>query len=181
MLGDVREWEEQLNINALCARMNNLEVRAIKILVRLKDWKARKARLTGQDDYPPCPVHIVDLPLWNVGKAQEYVLERIKEQEDNQENPRVCNKRERWQRDATFALMKKGRKSAIKLYFNKDQAEAALNWCMEEGRRKPGESFYLEERQSEPVRCLDWCGVWQWCSFGIEARKKWREQNGGSE
>ena len=69
--------------------------------------------------------------------------------------------------------MKKGRKSALKLYDNKDMAEAITE--IEQARAKPGEKFFIEERPTEPVRCLDWCPVQKFCDFGVEAVKKWRE------
>lgn len=176
ILGDLKEWTEQGNINVLLMRMAQMEVRALKNVALLKDWKARLARTTKRDDYPQCAINVCDLPIWTIGEQQDFILKRVAEQEAGKDDPPVCTKEERWQRDHVYALHKKGRKSALRLFDNSDQAQAALE--QQERLRKPGESFYIEERQAEPVRCLDFCPVQQFCDFGIEARKKWRDQDG---
>lgn len=181
ILGDMTEWEQQANINLFLMRMAQMEVKALKNVALLKDWKARLARTTRREDYPQCAIHVCELPMWSIGKQQEYVMERVKAQQEGYSASvaPLCTKKERWQRDAQWALMKKGRKSAIRLFGSQDQAEAAM--AQQEQHRKPGESFYVEERPVEPVRCLDFCPVQQFCDFGIEAQKKWRNQSGTTE
>lgn len=173
MLGDTREWEEQANINLYLLRMDDIFPKKLINVAWLKDWKARKARMTRDGRYPECAIHVMPLPLWTVGQQQDFILKRAAAWEADHDNPPVCTKRERWERDATIALMKRGRKSAVRLFFNRDQAEAALIGTRKGS--KPGEQFYLEDRPAEPVRCLDFCPVQQFCDFGREAVKKWRD------
>lgn len=175
ILGDMTEWEQQANVNLFLMRMAQMEVRALKNVALLKDWKARLARTTKRKDYPQCAIHVCDLPMWSMGQQQEFILERIKVQEEGRDNPPVCTKKERWQRDHVFALHKKGRKSALRLFDNSDQAQAALE--QSKTSANPGESFFIEERQAEPVRCLDFCPVKEWCDFGREAEEKWRKND----
>lgn len=172
ILGDTREWEEQGNINAYLMRAWNYEVKALVNITFLKDWKAREARV--KKDYPKCAIHVVPLPLWAVGQQQAFILERARKQVEERDNPPVCSEKERWERPASIALMKKGTKRARKLYEDHQQAYAAL--ADAEKRAKPGEKFFLEQRPNEPVRCLDHCAVRKFCDFGIEAARKWREQ-----
>jgi len=174
ILGDSPEWEQQLNVEAYVLRANGFEVRKVRNVAFLRDWNARKARVTKEQNYPQSDIHEVEMPLWSAGQQQDFILERISRHVDaarrgDKELP-LCSKKERWQRDASYAVMKKGRKSAIRLFMNHDQAWAALR--MMEQRANPGEKFYLEERAAEPVRCLNFCPVAQWCDFGIEAAKK---------
>jgi hypothetical protein len=178
ILGDTYEWEAQGNVNRYLLQLNNIEVKAIKFIAILKDWKKRLARTTDRKDYPQCAVHVVSLPMWPVGQVQDWInkraqahLEARKEIEEGRE-PVLCTRSERWQRDEQFALMKRGRKRAIKLFSDEDQAKATVNWHTNHGN--PGEKFYLEKRPAEPVRCLDFCPVTQFCSFGREALEKWR-------
>lgn len=175
ILGDSPEWEQQLNVEACVLRMNGLEVRQVRNIAFLRDWNMRKARLGKQPDYPQSDIHTVDMPLWSMGEAQEFILERIRKHEAAKDNPPLCTKAERWQRDASFALMQKGRKAAIRLFFTQDQAEAAMGEM--ERREIPGRHYYVEERQAEPVRCLDYCPCQPFCDFGISAMKKWREND----
>jgi hypothetical protein len=173
ILGDTREWEEQANINLFLMRVNDYQVDKLINVAMLKDWKARLARTTKREDYPQCALHVMPLPMWSVGEAQDFINKKIAMREESGDNPPVCTKRERWQRDAVYALMKKGNKRAIRLYDNKDQAEGVARF--REASAKPGEKFYIEERPTEPVRCLDFCPVQQWCDFGRKAAEQWRE------
>jgi len=177
LLGDTEEWEQQANINVYHMRNGGFLVDRVKNIAILKDWKKRKARFGREKDYPNCAIHIVDLPIWNAGAQQSFILERARMHDEQMANPPVCTKKERWQRDASFAVMRTDRKRALRLYDNRDQAEAAMMHAMKIG--KPGDSskFYIEERQAEPVRCLDFCEVQLFCDFGVEAEEKWKKKN----
>src|SRR5215469_2759470 len=178
LIGNTKEWEQQANINLFLLRNNGLTVHGLKNIAILKDWKIREARIAklskGKKDYPPCAIHVMDMPMWSMGEAQAFIMERVKTHEENMAKPPVCTKKERWQRDATFAVMHRDKKRAIKLCDNRDMAEAVMMEAMK--RARPGEAsrFYIEERGAEPVRCLDFCAVQIYCDFGTEAEKKWR-------
>lgn len=177
LLGDTEEWEQQANINLYCCRMNGITVHRLVNIAILKDWKARKARFGREKDYPKCAVHIKPLPMWSIGQAQSFIAGRVEKHRREAADPPVCNKKERWQRDATFAVMRTDRKRAIKLCDSRDMAEAVQMEAMK--RARPGEAgkFYIEERGAEPVRCLDFCAVQMQCDFGVAAEKKWHEKN----
>ena len=176
LIGDTEEWEQQANINLFLMRMNSFTPQRLINIAILKDWKARKARFT-KEDYPKCAVHVMPLPMWSVGQAQEYISKRVEKHRAEMANPPVCNKRERWQRDANFAVMRTDRKRAIRLYQNRDQAEAAMLHAMKIAPPGDSKKFYIEERAAEPVRCLDFCEVQTYCDFGMEADKKWKEKH----
>jgi hypothetical protein len=160
VLGDTREWEEQANINAYCLRKSEWHVvHALQNLVILKDWKAREAQM--KPDYPQCAVHIVDLPMWSDKECENFIGKRLDAIADGQENPPLCTPNERWERGEKWAVMKKGRKSAVKLY---DDRQAAHN-----NSAKLGLSHYVEHRPAEPTRCLRYCGVAEFCDFGRQA------------
>jgi len=176
-LDDEDEWVQQANINLYLMRMHLFDVHKVKNIALLKDWKAREARFGRKPDYPKCAIHVVPLPMWSVGQAQEYIIERIKKQRADAASPPVCNKKERWQRDATFAVMRHDRKRAIKLCMSRDQAEAVMMHHMKIAPPGDARKFYIEERGAEPVRCLDFCPVQLFCDFGQAAEKKWHEKN----
>jgi hypothetical protein len=176
ILGDTREWEEQANTNLYLMRMNDVHPEKLVNVALLKDWKARLARMTRRKDYPQCAINLCELPMWSVGQQQDFILKRIGMHEMLRGEPPVCTKKERWQRDATFAVMRKGRKAALRLCDNKDQAEAIAASYNSDTSRISGQ-HYIEERPCEPVRCLDFCPVQQYCDFGIAAVKRWREQD----
>jgi hypothetical protein len=177
MLGDTKEWEQQANINLYLMRVNGFNVKRLVNIAILKDWKARMARFSKEPDYPKCAVHVMPLPMWSVGEAQSYINERVEKHRREAANPPVCTKNERWQRDASFAVMRTDRKRAIRLYQNKDQAEAAMLQAMRIAPPGDAKKFYIENREAEPVRCLDFCPVQLVCDFGTEAEKKWQEKH----
>ena len=55
--------------------------------------------------------------------------------------------------------MKDGRKSALKLFDDKDSADKMAE---EKGLDK----HYVQVRKSVPKKCLDYCSVKQFCSYG---------------
>ena len=176
MVGDTKEWEEQANINLYLLRVNGVVVNNLINIAILKDWKAREARFGRKPDYPKCAVHVMPLPMWSIGQAQSYINEQVEKHRAEMANPPVCTKKERWQRDATFAVMRTDRKRAIRLYSNKDQAEAAMLQAMRAAPPGDTKKFYIESRDAEPVRCLDFCDVQLYCDFGQEAEKKWNDK-----
>lgn len=180
MLGDTKEWEQQANINLFLMRMNDFNVKHLINIALLKDWKARKARFT-KEDYPKCAVHVMPLPMWSVGQAQSYINERVEKHRKEAANPPVCNKEERWQRDATFAVMRTDRKRAVKLCMSRDVAEGVMMHHMKIAPPGDAKKFYIEERGAEPVRCLDFCPVQTFCDFGISAEKTWNEKQKSDE
>lgn len=176
MLGDTKEWEQQANINLYCMRVNGMVVNEVKNIAILKDFKARKARFSRDNDYPKCAIHVMPLPMWSMGQAQDYIIKRIEKHRAEAANPPVCNKEERWQRDASFAVMRTDRKRAVKLCMSRDQAEAVMMHHMKICPPGDAKKFYIEERGAEPVRCLDFCPVQTFCDFGEEASKKFNEK-----
>jgi hypothetical protein len=75
-----------------------------------------------------------------------------------------CTPEQRWERDECWAIMKKGRKSAVKRHFKKFDAEQHLAVL--------DANHYIEHRPGVPVKCLDYCVCAEKCSF----YKKYMEQ-----
>ena len=165
IIGDTKEWEQQGNVNLYLMRMNDVLVKRLVNIAMLKDWKARMARTTKKKEYPKCAMNVKELPMWTVGEQQEYILKRIAAHDKAAAEPPVCTKEERWQRDAEYAVMKRGKKNAVERVGNSDLAEAKASLL--------GPGYYVQERKVEPVRCLDFCPVWKWCDFGTKAHEYW--------
>jgi hypothetical protein len=177
MLGDTEEWEQQANINLYLMRQHDYNVSHLINIAILKDWKARQARFSKDPEYPKCAVHVMPLPMWSVGQAQDYINKRVEKHRAEAADPPVCNKKERWQRDASFAVMRTDRKRAIKLCMSRDQAEAVMMHSMKIAPPGDSKKFFIEERHAEPVRCLDFCSVQLQCDFGLDAETKWKEKH----
>lgn len=155
------EWTAQLNMYAYLMRMSTgRRATTLKIVAILKDWNRRQGAF--KPDYPDAPIVMVDVEVWSDERQEEYIRERVaihksnEERLDKGETIDHCSDEERWLRGEKFAIMKKGRKSAVKLL---DTEEEANGWIEQQD-----ETYTIEHRPGEPVRCAgNYCGVAQWC------------------
>lgn len=169
ILSDKPEWEQQLNSYAYLAyKAHGRKVEKLKIIAILRDWQRKQADIKA--DYPQSQIVVVDIPLWPLEKQEAFIECRVllhqaaKKAVDNGEPLVYCTDEERWVRNETWALMKEGRKSAVKLYDNKEDAEAAS-----------GGGHYVEHRRGDAVRCSgNYCLVSQFC-------KQWQLSQGAGE
>lgn len=143
------EWTKQLNMYRLLYGKHGFEIKALKILVIMRDWTESKA---GKDGYPINPVLVVDIPI--MPDIEAFVTERVRLYKDalNGVLP-PCTEAERWTKPTVYAVMKKGRKSALKLFDN--DVEACIY--------AEGQGGYLEVRQGADTRCERYCPVNKWC------------------
>jgi hypothetical protein len=68
-----------------------------------------------------------------------------------------CSKEERWEKGEKWAVMKNGRKSAIRLLDSEAEARD-----MAEGL---GKDHYVAYRPGISVKCEDYCSACEYCSF----------------
>lgn len=145
------EWENQLNLLRLLAALNGLEVNSLKIIAILRDWSKMKAKTTA--DYPKSQVVAIDVPLWSIDQAKQYMHERVSLHQ--QTNPAPCTAEERWQTEDVWAVMKDGRKSAVKLHDNSNNAY--------DHRDTLGKGYSVVKRAGSYRRCADYCSVSHAC------------------
>lgn len=151
VIGDgKKEWEQQLNLLRLLAHHNGIEVTSLRIIAILRDWS--KGRATSSD-YPQAQVVALDIPMWSIEEAEAFMLERVTAHQDP--NPPVCSDEERWKRDDVFAVVKAGRKSAVKLF---DDVMLALGHA-----EALGTGHSVETRPGGYTRCESYCNVSHEC------------------
>lgn len=146
-----KEWVEQLNLLRVLAIRNGMNVTSLRIIALLRDHSMTQAKRDAE--YPQLPIATVDIPVWDLVDAEEFMLERIKAHQ--QETPPACTDEERWMQPPVFALKKNGRKSAVKLYEVRADAEAAAEVA--------GKDHFVEYRPGEYRRCADYCNVAHGC------------------
>ena len=155
------EWTAQLNMYAYLMRMaTGRRATTLKIVAVLKDWNRRQGAF--KPDYPDAPIVMVDVEVWSDERQDAYMHDRVFLHQlnsialDNGEAIDHCTDEERWLRGVKYAVMKKGRKSAVKLF---EKEEDANGWIEQQD-----ETFTIEHRPGEPIRCAgNYCGVAQWC------------------
>ena len=150
------EWTKQLNTYAWLYREAGYKVEAMQIIAFLRDWSASKAE--RESSYPQINVIKIPIRMMPHHEIGAWIKSRVAWFEKHKDTPDdmlpYCTPEERWQSKSQWALMKDGRKRAVKLYDN--EAEA-LNAC-------PDDKHYVEERISEPKRCMKYCPVAAFCN-----------------
>ncbi len=155
-----KSWEQQLNFYAyLVHKCKGAKIKKLQILAVLRDWK--KSDADFKPDYPKQPIVTVDIPLWETSQQEAFVDQRValhqQAEEDYLNGNQIseCTPEDMWLRPTKFAVMKKGRKRAIKLH--DDEAEAQRHG------ESLGAGHYVETRQGEAVRCEKYCPAAEFC------------------
>ncbi len=168
------DWDAQVNIGAYILRKKwltydeksktlvpgegSIELNKLRILGICKDHKQTTARTSKE--YPNHPICTREFSIWSDEKVEEYIREKAvahdisKEQKIEDVEP--CTKEDMWATDDKIALMKHGRKKAVKLFPSRKSLEKYIaNYEIEMGPKK----HYEEFRPGERKRCVGYCDV----------------------
>ena len=151
MNGVKEEWEQQLNLYAHLLRLTGACVETLQVVAIYRDWTKSKA---FDSNYPSTQVQTFTVPLWSNEVTENFLSERVRlhmKAEAGEVLP--CTPEERWERPTRFAVMKQGQKRAVRLFDNREEAEANVT--------KAG--LYIEERPGSSVRCESYCRVASFC------------------
>lgn len=164
------DWERQLNVYAyLVQKSKGLRVKKLSICAVLRDWNKRDA--ANKPDYPQAPVVIVDIPMWDEKERIDYIHKRIWLHQEAQvrydleivEQDRFvpCADDERWKKEDSWAVKKKGQKRAMRVFDNVDEANQYAAAQVSDKKPMPVE---IEHRPGEYTRCKgNYCGVADFC------------------
>ena len=168
------EWEQQLNVLDYLSRhteysiTNNLgkplKVKSLSIMAILRDWS--KLKTMTSDNYPKKQVIMIPIRKWTDIQQDSYVLARIKAHQEanlveSTEELDVCSAKERWRRDDKYAIMKDGRKSALRVLDTKEQVKQYLK----DNKLIEGKGCTVVLRAGEDVRCQHYCRVNTFCDY----------------
>jgi hypothetical protein len=157
-----KDWIYQLNMLAHLYRYAGIPVNHLYILAIFRDWSKNRAKQGG--DYPEVGAKVIPIPAMKDGDIEQLFLERIAIHEKaaklKDENLPECSSEERWERPTQFALMKNKNKRALKLF---DSVFLAVETKEELERSCPKDTFYLETRIGESIRCESYCPAKNFC------------------
>ena len=163
VMGDKPEWEHQLNCYAwLVEKVKERPVSKLQIVAILRDWSRNKAEYDAS--YPQANVVVVDVPLWDFIERQAYIERRVLAHQNRQEDAfsddlPFCSDAERWAKPDQYAVMKSGRKSAVKIFDDVREAELFIK------NHKSADALSIDLRRGEFTRCeKNYCGVADYCS-----------------
>lgn len=137
----------------------------------LRDWQKSKAKFDR--DYPQSQVQKVTFRFTkkDFDWIEKWLLdkfEKIKaaEQLSDEELP-LCSDKDRWKNEDVYAVMKKGRKSALRLLNNEQEAQDYM---------KANGGDYIELRKGSDRKCEEYCSCCEFCPYW---QKNYKNDNGG--
>jgi len=178
VFGMREEKVAQQNMLAWLCKMNGLRVEKLQIVSLLRDWSRTQA-MRKSTNYPNSNIVVTSLPYWSMEKTEGYIRERIRAHKEAEELLPLCTAEERWHKDDKWAVIKEGRKSALRVT---DSPADALNWCRDKGyvddemsnkNAWDGEfssmkdvlkkGIYVDMRRGEDTRCEHYCAAAPFC------------------
>ena len=145
-----------------------------RFVVLLKDHSKREA--LRDREYPQSPVYIYEFPVTgqDLMETGEFVQKRVGDYLRASRLPDdgipACTAEERWASPDKWAVMKKGRKSAVRVLDSEEEAVAKAAAL--------GSGHCVEFRKGESRKCAGYCACREFCNF---YRESCMEEKGGEE
>lgn len=163
---DFSDWEKQGLIYSWLMKKSGLNVKKCRFIALLKDHSKSKAKIDSS--YPQSPVYIYEFDVTEekLAEIETFINVKVRQFEvaetlaDEKLTP--CTPEERWATTDKWAIMKKGRKTAIKLCDSEEEAKSLMT-------EKGGDS--IEFRQGESKKCSDYCNCKEFCPFYKSLKK----------
>ncbi len=152
----------QLNLYRYLLEANgDIPPETLQVVMILRDWSKGEAKRKGAE-YPQKQVVIIDVPVWDTATMDAYIQARLSAHFDKEP---VCTNDDTWFKPGKVAVMKEGRKTALRVLDNFTEAH---DWCAENGHMladgvTPKKGITMVERPGRHPRCEDYCAVSKHC------------------
>ena len=166
--GDFKDWKAQGLTYAWLMKQNGLNVKKCRFVALLKDHSKTDAK--RKPDYPQKPVFIYEFDVTDADleATEERIRAKIKSITEayklGDDDIPPCSEEERWATATKYAVMKEGRKSALRVF---DDYASADNFVLD-----MPEHCFIEARPGESKKCADYCPCAEFCSFYRDNVKK---------
>jgi hypothetical protein len=165
---DFSDWYKQGMTYAWLLKQNGLDVRHCRFIALLKDHSKTKAK--NDSSYPQSPVFIYEFDVTpeELAETRDRILNKVLEIESvnklDDDNIEPCSAEERWADGEKWAVMKNGRKTAVKLFDNSADADAMAG--------EMGNAYYVEHRPAISRKCGEYCLCKDFCNFYKSEQEK---------
>jgi len=161
IMGDFYDWRMQGIIYAWLLVKSGFKVKRCRFIDLLKDHSKSKAKFDSK--YPQVPVYVYEFPITEaeLKEGEAYIAERLTEylkyldKPDDEIPP--CTDKERWASETGYAVMKQGRKAAVRVLPSKAEADRKA--------AELGAGHYVETRPGVSRKCGDYCACCDFCNF----------------
>lgn len=176
-LSDDDGWVKQTNCYAAMIRAKGLDVKSIKVIAILKDWKAREAMYNA--DYPQQPVVTLHVPVYSHQGMIDYMTKRVKLHKEaeqlfynsssdgtvSEDKLPVCTPQERWSTGQIWKMVTSQKKRSIKNFTieNKHDEEDAIAFHTSNLKKYP--DLTIKKEMSQDRRCAEYCPVNSHCLY----------------
>lgn len=167
IFGDYSDWRKQTLIYAYMISRFGFDVENAEIVALMKDHSKRDAKI--KDNYPPLPVQKITFHFTaeDFTEIEEWLKARFAEIAEAEKLPDdelpLCTPEERFNSGDKYAVMKKGRKTAMRVL---DSMEEAEKWMADNG------GDFIETRKGEDKKCKDYCSACEFCNYYREQVKE---------
>jgi len=165
--GDYTDWRRQLLIYCYILRSIGFHASNGEIVALMKDYSKRDAKL--KDNYPQFPVqkiefHFTDEDFSGIEVWLSDTFNEIRRCENLPDDKLpICTSEERYNSGDKYAVMKNGRKTALRVLDTEEEAKACMEFM---------KGDYIETRCGEDKKCNEYCNVNKYCSY-------YQSKNGG--
>lgn len=164
------DWYKQGMIYSWLLSKKGLKVNKCKFVAILRDWSETES--LRKPDYPTSPVYVYEFDVTDadIKSVEEVIEQKIAQIESQKEvaddSLPECSKDERWASADVYAVMKEGRKTSVKNFDNKEDADNLA--------KELGDKHYVETRPGVDKKCTRYCSCCEFCNY-------YREHYGNKE
>ena len=161
MKADFSDWYKQGMTYAWLLKQNGLDVRRCRFIALLKDHSMTKAETDSS--YPQAPVFTYEFEVTpeELEQAGARITAKVKDIEAAEllgdDDIAPCTPEERWADGDKWAVMKNGRKTAVRVFDTEIDAENCAG--------ELGNSHYVEHRPAVSRKCGKYCLCKDFCNF----------------
>lgn len=154
------DWKKQGLVYAWLLKQDGLEVDKCRFVAMLRDWSKTEAERNA--DYPKSQVYVYEFPVLDedLEEIEAFIKNKVamvsKAETLDDDQIESCSAEERWEKPTTYAVMKEGRKTAVRVFDTKEEADKLAS---------TDTKLSVVERKGQSVRCKDYCLCSKFCSF----------------
>lgn len=157
---DFDDWKKQGLIYTWLMGKCGIEVKKCEFIALLKDHSKSKAKVDASYPQSPTFVYRFDVTEADLAEIEKFIFAKVSEFEEAEKiadaELKPCTNEERWATEDKWAIMKAGRKTALKVCNSEEEAKSLMD-------QMGGTS--IEYRAGESKKCADYCSCKDFCPF----------------